>query len=264
MSSCVGTNAPPVHPRRRGEHPTTSASPASTAGSSPQARGTHLREFPRAISPRFIPAGAGNTLYPISPAQLLTVHPRRRGEHLRLCGRLCGRIGSSPQARGTLSAHPAGADCQRFIPAGAGNTSRELSGSNLQTVHPRRRGEHTMPPEPALNVDGSSPQARGTPELPPALPPEVRFIPAGAGNTLSSCVGTNAPPVHPRRRGEHPSPGTRKSKDGGSSPQARGTLTQMSYPTARDRFIPAGAGNTWIARADLFWTMVHPRRRGEH
>ena len=49
----------------------------------------------------------------------------------------------------------------------------------------------------------------------------------------------------------------------GSSPQARGTAEFRRQPLARDRFIPAGAGNGRSTRSAATTTTVHPRRRGE-
>ena len=145
---------------------------------------------------------------------------------------------------------------------------------------------------------GSSPQARGTRRCPrPALCSAVyRFIPAGAGNTLTHTRFRIAAvtAVHPRRRGEHcrtcdpcagamrrfiPAgagntsivPRTSVQCSAGSSPQARGTLIEHCPAKATvnrrlNRFIPAGAGNTmalavWGHGDDV---AVHPRRRGEH
>ena len=50
-------------------------------------------------------------------------------------------------------------------------------------VHPRRRGEHFGLGQRDRYVHGSSPQARGTPDGLDLDGMQVRFIPAGAGNT---------------------------------------------------------------------------------
>ena len=50
-----------VHPRSRGEHLTTAEQMLPVLGSSPLARGTLPRRWPRSSSTRFIPARAGNT-----------------------------------------------------------------------------------------------------------------------------------------------------------------------------------------------------------
>jgi len=111
-------------------------------------------------------------------------------------------------------------------------------------VHPRRRGEHHVAGRSEHPVVGSSPQARGTLNLPRRQFLKQRFIPAGAGNTAQA--GTRCPrtPVHPRRRGEHPRNDISSSRTAGSSPQARGTLRRHADRWRIRRFIPAGAGNT--------------------
>ena len=49
-----------------------------------------------------------------------------------------------------------------------------------------------------------------------------------------------------------------------SSPQARGTLSSSGGRVWLERFIPAGAGNTFEAPPPPPPPPVHPRRRGEH
>ncbi len=56
------TPAPPVHPRGRGEQICCSLVTVSPTGSSPRARGTGKPSGGQYDQPRFIPAGAGNSL----------------------------------------------------------------------------------------------------------------------------------------------------------------------------------------------------------
>ena len=51
--------------------------------------------------------------------------------------------GLSPLARGTRDKRRVRASCQRFIPAGAGNTPARLLVARPGAVYPRWRGEHT-------------------------------------------------------------------------------------------------------------------------
>ena len=111
---------------------------------------------------------------------------------------------------------------------------------------------------------GSSPQARGTPTLLGLYMPAVRFIPAGAGNTDLQTLYFHRITVHPRRRGEHTFSNIEHQSLEGSSPQARGTLAYYAVNQLRNRFIPAGAGNTPAANRARTAAAVHPRRRGEH
>ena len=234
----------PVHPRRRGEHACRSCRPFAAAGSSPQARGTRAGSppgiWPRGSSPqargtrivrglhrgqhRFIPAGAGNTTATLASVRRCPVHPRRRGEHVDLDALLAGRGGSSPQARGTPAPPGCPGTPDRFIPAGAGNTTRRTGSRAGTPVHPRRRGEHRRDRPMALHASGSSPQARGTHPLRRVVAAGHRFIPAGAGNTHPSGCVLRRRPVHPRRRGEHAPALASSPASCGSSPQARGTL----------------------------------------
>ena len=91
-----------------------------------------------------------------------------------------------------------------------------------------------------------------------------RFIPAGAGNTSVPREPGIPSTVHPRRRGEHIDGVNYSICFAGSSPQARGTLIYRGHRLQRQRFIPAGAGNTLPPCSFDNLSTVHPRRRGEH
>ncbi len=213
-------------------------------GSSPQARGTQDASNAPARGQRFIPAGAGNTMQHVQPWHWPAVHPRRRGEH--------GRNGALPAVH------------RRFIPAGAGNTGTHERRGALHTVHPRRRGEHTLVYNSQNRVTGSSPQARGTLLDSNQKTEQMRFIPAGAGNTTCGSGVWATPSVHPRRRGEHCGRQSLAQRACGSSPQARGTQLSARRQLLPGRFIPAGAGNTPVDMVRDVGDAVHPRRRGEH
>ncbi len=131
-----------VHPRWRGEHCSASSCSTCLSGSSPLARGTHVRFLLFFAASRFIPAGAGNTKVHMRASLDLAVHPRWRGEHNTSTALVSASAGSSPLARGTLLRVHNCPESPRFIPAGAGNTGCQSRQQSQRPVHPRWRGEH--------------------------------------------------------------------------------------------------------------------------
>ena len=73
----------------------------------------------------------------------------------------------------------------------------------IDAVYPRWRGEHYNSATGTASSGGLSPLARGTRRVPAQELTLSRFIPAGAGNTLSSLVALSNNTVYPRWRGEH-------------------------------------------------------------
>ena len=233
-----------VHPRVRGEHAANAEGARSVCGSSPRARGTLAAITSPVRGCRFIPACAGNTATAWSPSTTTTVHPRVRGEHDRCAALGVPFFGSSPRARGTRRRRPPRPVGGRFIPACAGNTSRNRRISTCGAVHPRVRGEHSTMCRRAWAI-AVHPRVRGEHHRVDALgAADQRFIPACAGNTPSSPSFRRRSPVHPRVRGEHRSSWATGPRPTGSSPRARGTLDAHLARLPRFRFIPACAGNT--------------------
>ena len=176
------------------------------------------------IMDRFIPAGAGNT------------HANDFAA--------AADFGLSPLARGTRRVQQQIFKCSRFIPAGAGNTSVNIHCSVQVAVYPRWRGEHVTHFVLMDGDTGLSPLARGTHEDQFYIMAKVRFIPAGAGNTITGMRVSRQNAVYPRWRGEHPESDVRIYPVPGLSPLARGTHNGIAARLYRGRFIPAGAGNT--------------------
>src|SRR5438445_698890 len=131
-------------------------------------------------------------------------------------------IGSPPQAWGALGVITRIEIAQRFTPTGVGSTNAVVSTVDLSTVHPHRRGEHEGGVNETADPSGSPPQAWGA-RHPCVIPPCIaRFTPTGVGSTARVSVVTPAPPVHPHRRGEHPTPRAYGKISIGSPPQAWG------------------------------------------
>ena len=172
-------------------------------GLSPLARGTLCRcqHCWRVI--RFIPAGAGNTVPRIISLSSSSVYPRWRGEHSASLMPIIGLGGLSPLARGTRRQRIVRLPLHRFIPAGAGNTSTLSITTDREPVYPRWRGEHPNGSALSYPQIGLSPLARGTQSDAIDALIDARFIPAGAGNTLTCRIRIAAVPVYPRWRGEH-------------------------------------------------------------
>ena len=114
-----------VYPRWRGELYPALNLEIKLLGLSPLARGTlFFQEFIFLIE-RFIPAGAGNSCCSGAPLTDSPVYPRWRGE---LINPPCAGFfvpGLSPLARGTLISFDDFIAEERFIPAGAGNSSHK-------------------------------------------------------------------------------------------------------------------------------------------
>ncbi len=91
----------PVYPRWRGELGVFDCTNPCAAGLSPLARGTPRRAGDHRHDPRFIPAGAGNSVCVQSLSGLLPVYPRWRGELSCPMDTPRPSAGLSPLARGT-------------------------------------------------------------------------------------------------------------------------------------------------------------------
>ena len=111
---------------------------------------------------------------------------------------------------------------------------------------------------------GLSPLARGTRQNGLSSLVRLRFIPAGAGNTCFRKSMDYCYSVYPRWRGEHGRTEYKAVYLLGLSPLARGTRVSANPEEIEPRFIPAGAGNTYILKRLLNHKTVYPRWRGEH
>ena len=134
-----------VYPRWRGEHKIHIDKHRVCIGLSPLARGTLYYNRWTRYGARFIPAGAGNTNMGSAVNEIKTVYPRWRGEHEAISKTPAIAAGLSPLARGTPGVERQMTEKERFIPAGAGNTSPLLTPGKSAAVYPRWRGEHGVP-----------------------------------------------------------------------------------------------------------------------
>ena len=232
-------------------------------GLSPLARGTWALPEWGLFCTRFIPAAAGNSQGVEKWLILIWVYPRWRGE-LKLFLIQCGRSdGLSPLARGTRYITRLCSYLKRFIPAGAGNSCCRRTRRALPPVYPRWRGELAATKRCNAFSNGLSPLARGT-QLWYGLDPfRVRFIPAGAGNSVGINAGAVPTTVYPRWRGELRNVWARGLERAGLSPLARGTPASPADVVNRRRFIPAGAGNSYRLIVNVPLLAVYPRWRGE-
>ena len=253
-----------VHPRVCGEHICSFIRHTCSDGSSPRMRGTPAAFSDRRVNERFIPAYAGNTPRQLPDSEQYSVHPRVCGEHLPSPFQLLCPPGSSPRMRGTRTPLIQSDWKGRFIPAYAGNTPSQGTGTITVPVHPRVCGEHSPFQADRVSVAGSSPRMRGTRQGGNEILERGRFIPAYAGNTSFSRFRAEFPAVHPRVCGEHAAIWHPNDWDDGSSPRMRGTRRKLLVNRNSNRFIPAYAGNTLSIRGTLLISPVHPRVCGEH
>ena len=236
----------PVHPRACGEHAAGQLVAEVVDGSSPRLRGTPLAFRVQVLPARFIPAPAGNTAGAAPGPGAMAVHPRACGEHSAPEQAEQRQVGSSPRLRGTRPIANSIISASRFIPAPAGNTASLGMRQRHQAVHPRACGEHGLKVPTLPMADGSSPRLRGTLRLAKPAAGFVRFIPAPAGNTITSPSSSSMPSVHPRACGEHRKRVASAFCRRGSSPRLRGTPTSHLAYQLSCWFIPAPAGNTPI------------------
>ncbi len=153
------------HPRSRGVDWTPNWIVDDSAGSSPLARGRRPWPGRRRSSRRIIPARAGSTPAMRLLAAVFSDHPRSRGVDVTVTPRSSMAAGSSPLARGRPSYSADDEIATRIIPARAGSTGPGASAPGTCGDHPRSRGVDYD----AVLIDcppsGSSPLARGRPNV---------------------------------------------------------------------------------------------------
>ena len=140
---------------------------------------------------------------------------------------MCGsngrrRLGSSPHARGPHFPFGKPNPGKRIIPACAGSTRQRVSANVYPGDHPRMRGVHESRFHSPFRNVGSSPHARGPPDLHAAHRAQQRIIPACAGSTPLSAFIIKFAMDHPRMRGVHWNTWEPQEHSQGSSPHARG------------------------------------------
>ena len=159
--STAATGCGTDHPRSRGVYRLRRPRRRPPSGSSPLARGLHLRRHGPGTDLRIIPARAGFTLSMVNVPFDNTDHPRSRGVYIN-CGRMSiAGQGSSPLARGLpIGALDSSIKC-RIIPARAGFTQGNSTPPQLLADHPRSRGVYVRSHWGKHYRSGSSPLARG-------------------------------------------------------------------------------------------------------
>ena len=150
----------------------------------------------------------------------------------------------------------------RIIPAHAGQTRCERCRRYGRADHPRACGANTSTEGNADSTYGSSPRMRGKQTLRDGQAIGVRIIPAHAGQTLAYYKPLQRPSDHPRACGANSALRPSNILQSGSSPRMRGKRRCQLSQMARDRIIPAHAGQTCGGRRGPACSADHPRACG--
>ena len=210
------------HPRSRGVYSQVGALMIWRLGSSPLARGLRRLVDAGHHGFRIIPARAGFTPALAPPSSPRPDHPRSRGVYRCSHSVRPSPAGSSPLARGLHHAVSRVGDNARIIPARAGFTGDHLLRRHDAPDHPRSRGVYLRKALDGVNVEGSSPLARGLRGELARLHRVARIIPARAGFTFTNRCRPYAEADHPRSRGVYYRCWRTTAGMAGSSPLARG------------------------------------------
>ena len=250
------------HPRACGANLASRRFHHGLSGSSPRMRGKRVEPVCDGAEVRIIPAHAGQTAPNRQDACPCPDHPRACGANRRY-GRFSTRpVGSSPRMRGKRPVHHRVHADLRIIPAHAGQTPCSPRAARRWTDHPRACGANVF-----LAVDmpaeaGSSPRMRGKPGGWVERRHSRRIIPAHAGQTLAYYKPLQLPSDHPRACGANSALRPSNILQSGSSPRMRGKRRCQLSQMARDRIIPAHAGQTTTVYGRYFGPSDHPRACG--
>ena len=212
------------HPRSRGVYAFDSANCLDCDGSSPLARGLRSHSGMPRNRQGIIPARAGFTELQCSYHPQWADHPRSRGVYRSPLVTVSPTAGSSPLARGLLTATSDSVFHTGIIPARAGFTVFDNEFIKDHRDHPRSRGVYAFDSANCLDCDGSSPLARGLRSHSGMPRNRQGIIPARAGFTELQCSYHPQWADHPRSRGVYLTGNLGYGNVRGSSPLARGLL----------------------------------------
>ncbi len=236
--------------------------PDPVSGLSPPTRGSHVQRWSADLSEGSIPAHAGEPVGGQVLDDPAEVYPRPRGGADAPSPSSRRNRGLSPPTRGSRLP-VAGRDLpRRSIPAHAGEPSTRPRTCRAVKVYPRPRGGAIAIGELGRYVSGLSPPTRGSRRQ---LQPDSGSrgsIPAHAGEPHRVRQGIVAYRVYPRPRGGA-SPKAAVVRIGrGLSPPTRGSLRTDCRGYARQRSIPAHAGEPDSGLRGFPFFRVYPRPRG--
>ena len=225
-----------VYPRACGGTTNNNYSLAAQDGLSPRPRGNRRRNRRGGFRPRSIPAPAG------APP-----------------------VGLSPRLRGNRVLGADGLDLRGSIPAPAGEPGVSGPRSVAVPVYPRACGGTGNGPCESVISYGLSPRLRGNLHHADKVTPEVRSIPAPAGEPTPAGVARFTGKVYPRACGGTCRMSTKRwrMQDWGLSPRLRGNRAEVRQRQPPGRKVyPRACGGT--DRATFPWALrkVYPRACG--
>ena len=262
-AAAAAPRAPTGHPHRRGEKPISTSQWTPANGTSPQAWGKDGVHRQVAEVGRNIPTGVGKSPGARRRSPSRTEHPHRRGEKHFTAFSMPPTTGTSPQAWGKGMDSQALHHPRRNIPTGVGKSAISFPAPGWGPEHPHRRGEKMVSSSSRSSDIGTSPQAWGKDGAEVGAGGAGRNIPTGVGKRRAARTRSRRHPEHPHRRGEKPTPRSRKARDDGTSPQAWGKVFKSSVRLGNRRNIPTGVGKRPAVIQRLNHTSEHPHRRGE-
>ena len=249
-------------PARAGEPTDNTAAIYTDAGLSPRVRGNLPRSPAHRDRSRSIPARAGEPGRSVIGSIHDEVYPRACGGTASSGIRYQPLVGLSPRVRGNLGDTVIVEGEKGSIPARAGEPWPVLGGYKPYGVYPRACGGTCGGPWSTRTFLGLSPRVRGNRRAWCTLSVLAGSIPARAGEPRAASCRARTPPVYPRACGGTPRFGIPFQRIEGLSPRVRGNPTQPHSHDARQRSIPARAGEPPPFQMRQSVDAVYPRACG--
>ena len=251
-----------VHPRVGGGAMLRVDAAENLMGPSPRGRGSRLLERPAISLAGSIPAWAGEPQKAVGASGLVRVHPRVGGGAGVMCSMRARGTGPSPRGRGSHLLPPRLPRDLGSIPAWAGEPARVFFARAPFKVHPRVGGGAERSPSRGEAREGPSPRGRGSHMGQAPAIPDVRSIPAWAGEPSTSRGDIRRSGVHPRVGGGAGGQRPDADHDEGPSPRGRGSHRNGGCHGGACGSIPAWAGEPSTVCSASRKRRVHPRVGG--